>query len=259
LLLNVGLPSAPREDEDWRMPGPEGGTVSAPAEFDVAVTDCGAAVRVTVRGELDLETAPLLHGALREVESAGRTVTIDLRALTFMDSTGINLLTEHAARAEVERFELAILPPRPPVARVLDLAGVRRVLPLVDAGPPSPQGPGVSTVAPERRADLRVRVEDTPPVLRLRLVGELDLANVPRLRRAVDAYARTGQTMIVDLGDVDFIDSMGLAALVRARHRAHSRGAQFQLVAAPPRVHTVFILTGLHALFDWVPPSAPPT
>jgi anti-anti-sigma factor len=58
--------------------------------------------------------------------------------------------------------------------------------------------------------------------------------------------------MIIDLRELEFIDSMGLAALVRLRHRALARGARLQLVAAPAAVHVVFILTGLHTLFEWV-------
>jgi anti-anti-sigma factor len=59
--------------------------------------------------------------------------------------------------------------------------------------------------------------------------------------------------MILDLRDLEFIDSMGLAALVRAQHRARGRGARLQLVAGRPAVHAVFVLTGLHAIFEWVP------
>ena len=216
--------------------------------FDVSVTDYGDAARVTARGELDVDTAPRLHAALSEVEAPGRHVTVDLRALTFIDSSGINLLTDHAARAGPEHFTLSIFPPGPPAARALDVAGVRDVLPLVDAGarpPPHRSGPVTGP--------LGVWVDDTPPVVRIRLSGELDLGTVPRLRQEVDGRARAGQTMILDLRELEFVDSMGLAALVRAQHRARGRGARLQLIAGRPAVHAVFVLTGLHAIFDWVP------
>jgi anti-sigma B factor antagonist len=106
---------------------------------------------------------------------------------------------------------------------------------------------------------LQAGIDDAPPVVRIRLAGELEIGTVPQLRQAVDDHARHGQTMIIDLRDVEFIDSMGLAALVRARHRALARGAPLQLVAAPASVHVVFILTGLHRIFDWVPPATPQT
>jgi anti-sigma B factor antagonist len=103
------------------------------------------------------------------------------------------------------------------------------------------------------RLHLHVWIDDTPARVRIRLAGELDLATAPQLRQVLDAHARHGQTMIIDLSDVEFIDSMGLAALVRARHRALARGAELKLVAPPAAVHRVFTLTRLDTVFDWVP------
>jgi len=71
---------------------------------------------------------------------------------------------------------------------------------------------------------LQVWIEDNAPLLNVRLAGELDLSTAQQLKQAVDAYARTAQTITIDLREVSFIDSMGLAALVRARHRAFARG-----------------------------------
>jgi anti-sigma B factor antagonist len=100
---------------------------------------------------------------------------------------------------------------------------------------------------------LHVWIDDRPERVQIRLAGELDLATVPQFRQVVDAHARGGQTMVIDLRAVEFIDSLGLAALVRARHRALARGARLQLVAPPESVYAVFTLTRLDALFDWVP------
>jgi anti-sigma B factor antagonist len=103
-----------------------------------------------------------------------------------------------------------------------------------------------------------VRVDDSPARVEIRLAGELDVATVPQMRQAIDAHARSGQTMVIDLHELEFVDSMGLAALVRARHRAISRGAKLQLVAPPESVYKVFTLTHLDRIFDWVP-QAPRT
>ena len=108
---------------------------------------------------------------------------------------------------------------------------------------------------PRSHPHLRVRIDDSPARVEIRLAGDLDLATVPQLRQVIDAHARSGQTMVIDLRELEFVDSMGLAALVRARHRAISRGAKLELVAAPEAVYKVFTLTHLDRLFEWVEPA----
>jgi anti-sigma B factor antagonist len=103
---------------------------------------------------------------------------------------------------------------------------------------------------------LRVWVEDNVPKLNIRLAGELDLGTVPQLKQAVDAYARTGQTITIDLREVTFIDSMGLAALVRVRHRVIGRGGTLRLVAPPEATLRVFEITHLDRVFTWVEAEA---
>jgi anti-sigma B factor antagonist len=104
---------------------------------------------------------------------------------------------------------------------------------------------------------LRIWVEDNTPFLNIRLAGDLDLGTAPQLKQAVDAYARTGQTITIDLREVTFIDSMGLAALVRARHRALARGAELRLVAPPAPISRVFELSRLDRVFAWVEAEPP--
>jgi anti-sigma B factor antagonist len=99
---------------------------------------------------------------------------------------------------------------------------------------------------------LHIWVEDNAPFLNIRLAGDLDLGTAPQLKQAIDAYARTGQTITIDLREVTFIDSMGLAALVRARHRALARGAELRLVAPPAPISRVFELSRLDRVFAWV-------
>jgi stage II sporulation protein AA (anti-sigma F factor antagonist) len=108
------------------------GPADSPAGDCVSVAARGDWIGVSARGELDIATSPQLDAALREVEASDRRVAVDLQALTFMDSSGVNLLVRHTARARSIGFALAIIPPVHRVARVLDLAGVRHLLPIVD-------------------------------------------------------------------------------------------------------------------------------
>jgi anti-sigma B factor antagonist len=82
--------------------------------------------RLTLRGELDLGTAAQLEQALRE---ANGDVVLDLRGLTFMDSTGVRVLLEAAERGGA----LRIVAPTGGDARLtIEETGIAPLLPLVD-------------------------------------------------------------------------------------------------------------------------------
>jgi anti-anti-sigma factor len=103
----------------------------ADLDFDLTVAREAGATRLTLRGELDLGTAAQLERALAE---AGEDVVLDLRGLTFMDSTGVRLLLE---AAESGAAGLRILPPAAGDARVtIDESGIAPLLPLVQDGGP---------------------------------------------------------------------------------------------------------------------------
>lgn len=108
--------------------------------WDMHIRDCGDRIRIVAAGELDLATASQLDAALTEVEATADRIELDLAALTFMDSSGINLLIRHARRVEGAGPALAIVPPPPRVARVLEVAGVIDLLPLVEGSDASGDG-----------------------------------------------------------------------------------------------------------------------
>jgi anti-sigma B factor antagonist len=82
------------------------------------------------------------------------------------------------------------------------------------------------------------------------LSGEIDLAVVPDLITEFE-YATTQLSayLLVDLNRVEFIDSSGLGALVRARRQARDLGGDVVLVGAGAQVAELLELTNLHELF----------
>jgi anti-anti-sigma factor len=87
-------------------------------------------------GELDLDTAPLLDQELTAVREAGAgRIVLDMRALTFMDSTGLRLVIRWDTAAREEGFEFAIVPGPDVVERVFRLTGMEEQIPV--APPPS--------------------------------------------------------------------------------------------------------------------------
>ena len=85
----------------------------------------------------------------------------------------------------------------------------------------------------------------------LRVLGEIDLVTVPRLRsRAMAELARTSGRLILDLRRVSFLGSSGLAVLLEIRQEALRHDIGLQLVTASRAVLRPLIATGLIELFD---------
>ena len=119
-----------------------------PEPFGVEVQRRDDVAIVQPRGELDVATVEALRAALDGIESAGRLV-LDLRGLSFIDSTGLHLLMALHRRAQRDGFELSLLAPEAPVDRAIQLSGLDEALPFVSAGDAIDGKPGESTSGPQ--------------------------------------------------------------------------------------------------------------
>jgi anti-sigma B factor antagonist len=76
------------------------------------------------------------------------------------------------------------------------------------------------------------------------VTGELDLAVAGKLESCLTSLGITGgQTLVIDLSELDFLDSTGLRVLVMARHRAEQEGWRLVLIRGPEPVARIFELT----------------
>ena len=83
----------------------------------------------------------------------------------------------------------------------------------------------------------------------VRLSGEVDLSWSQQVRRAIlDALGDTGKVG-VELSQVSYIDSSGIAALVEGFQNAREKGSKFGLVAASKAVMAVLQLARLDRVF----------
>ncbi len=82
------------------------------------------ALAVVLRGELDVATAPRLDDALGDGGEALRDLVVDLRDLTFLDSTGLRSLLRARGLAEAAGGGLVLVPGPPAVQRVFELTGL---------------------------------------------------------------------------------------------------------------------------------------
>ena len=85
----------------------------------------------------------------------------------------------------------------------------------------------------------------------LTLHGDLDTASAPMLRSSLrDLIEEQGNLdVIIDMAQLEFIDSQGLSVLLAGDRMAKARGGNLTLSAPRPRVHKVFEITGLDQHF----------
>jgi anti-anti-sigma factor len=119
--------------------------VAGPQPFAVDVQRRDAVAIVQPRGELDLETVETLRAALDGIKGTERLV-LDLRSLSFIDSTGLQLLVALNQRAQRDRWQLTLMAPAPPVDTAIQLCGLDKELPFVAAVDAEP---GASASVPQ--------------------------------------------------------------------------------------------------------------
>lgn len=92
-------------------------------------------------------------------------------------------------------------------------------------------------------SDFAFEVTEAGDVHVVSLHGQLDLASAGPVRDALVKFA--GSTVVVDLSDLRFLDSSGIAALLSARSQIMQGGHGFQLRGAHGIVRRVLEVTGL--------------
>jgi anti-sigma B factor antagonist len=95
--------------------------------------------------------------------------------------------------------------------------------------------------------DLSTRERDGQVIVALR--GALDVADAVSVAAALTAVAARQRDIIVDLAGLEFIDSSGVAALVRGRRQARYAGGELLLAAPQQQVLRVLTLTRLIDVF----------
>ena len=100
--------------------------------FDADVRRHGDLVIVLVSGELCLYTTPMLSERLDSLDQGLARLIVDLRRVSFLDSTGIRLLASLENRAQVQGFDFAIALGEGEALRTLKLVGFAERLSRVE-------------------------------------------------------------------------------------------------------------------------------
>jgi anti-sigma B factor antagonist len=105
--------------------------IARPLEIDQRID--GDRAYLTLTGELDIATVPRLEEALESVLSpAVSGLTIDLRPLSFLDSSGLRQFIVLSDRATAEGWSLELIRPLQPALSIFQITRAEENLPFVE-------------------------------------------------------------------------------------------------------------------------------
>ena len=120
------LPAALVAASSGAPPRPE-----LPAPFSCVAVRDAQRVRLLPVGELDIATAPRFREVVMDLLSAGfDQLTLDLRRLCFIDSSGLRAILSLAADCRVRGSGLELIPGPPGVQRIFELTATIDHLPF---------------------------------------------------------------------------------------------------------------------------------
>jgi anti-sigma B factor antagonist len=103
-------------------------------ELKVSTRSQSGRIIMSLGGEIDLYTAPRLHGELVTVLAgdAPAQIVVDMSGVEFCDSTGMNVLLAAHRRAREQGGDLELAAPRPAVRKILQVTGLESVFTVLD-------------------------------------------------------------------------------------------------------------------------------
>jgi anti-sigma B factor antagonist len=101
-------------------------------ELTISEKRTNDSARLSIGGELDAATAPRLAASLNDIVLTGRgPLTIDARALEFVDSTGLHVLLNTQRRLTRQSRSLRLICAPGPVRRAIELSRLTETLGVV--------------------------------------------------------------------------------------------------------------------------------
>ncbi|MFF5029906.1 STAS domain-containing protein [Streptomyces collinus] len=97
--------------------------------LSITLAESGGVTVVAAHGEVDRDSAPQLLEALTAGDSSACRTVLNLSGITFMDSSGINVLIVAHRSAESSGGWLRLAAPSPSLARLIQIVGLDEVIP----------------------------------------------------------------------------------------------------------------------------------
>jgi anti-anti-sigma factor len=83
---------------------------ATPTPFEIREREVDGFMRLSLTGELDMMSSPVLDQRLTSLRAAKSPVRLDLSKLEFIDSTGLHLLVRTIGEARLKGWRLQIEP-----------------------------------------------------------------------------------------------------------------------------------------------------
>ena len=117
-----------RGGEHFVCVNPSVGGNLRPVNLELETDKRGDRSVVTLRGEIDVYTAPRLRQALIDLVEGGATqIVVDMSAVDFLDSTGLGVLVGGLKRVRMKEGSLSIVTSQDKILKIFDITGLNKV------------------------------------------------------------------------------------------------------------------------------------
>lgn len=198
----------------------------------------GAANVLRVAGRLGGEDAAQLRREGERRLLPQSALAVDLSGVSFMDSAGLGALVALEKAARSKKARLVLLDPSPRVVRLLESVRLTDFFHLHFGPGEHPAAPGST----ERQGPVD-SVRPTDEGVLAALSGRLDVHRAKELSRELDRLGerhRDAPTIRLDMAQVAFVDSSGLAALISFHRRLAQSGRNLVISGLGGPAATVF-------------------
>jgi len=99
--------------------------------------------------------------------------------------------------------------------------------------------------------NILIDVKETETKLAIKVTGEIDAYTAPQLREKLFPMSeKEGVKMVVDLSEVNYMDSTGLGVFVGVFKNVRAHSGEFKIVGVSERLERLFEITGLADIID---------
>jgi anti-sigma B factor antagonist len=99
--------------------------------------------------------------------------------------------------------------------------------------------------------NISIDVKEAESKLAVKVSGEIDAYTAPQLREKLFPMSeKEGVKMVVDLSEVNYMDSTGLGVFVGVFKNVRAHNGEFKIVGLSERLQRLFEITGLADIID---------